>query len=830
MSASPRRSTRAATPKKARTEEEKPAVVEEKAVAAVEAAAAVAASSPAGKKKGAKKAAATEEKPAAVEVAAPVAEAADADDEQTPAVSAAVAADVPEDLLVISDAEEEDDIEVDDEDKTFLFPGAEALMREMEKEAEITGSIIQLGTMQHIASDDESDSSDDEGTLNRVGDIPLEWYKDEGHVGYDVEGRKLMKKERSALQQLLDATDDPNAYRTIYDALHDEKKVLSNAELEMIFNLQRNRTPNSAYDMYADYPEGMVKFDPLNHPLARPHGPSKKKFVPALHDMKVVAKMVKRLMQGKTISDPEKENPEDKPEHMYLLWDDAGHVQMDNKTKFKYYNRIEKPSAAPPGTYESYRPPAEYLPSEKAIAKFKRLRNIDKKEHFLPEQFDSLRHVPFYKRTIQDRYQRCLDLSLYPRRQRTRLIVDPSKLLPELPDPKDLRPFPERLSFLYKGHTACVRSISVNPTGEYLATACDDHLVRVYEVLTGRLMKRYDLGGPVQQVEFSPSASHNILAAAVEYNIVLIVPTFAAHEAINEHSIRFLRASVVNAENVAADGKTAAGLGSAKAGGITQTAIDTDETAYQPAGDLHDTEEKEKRADFVDGNPAERQAGIMVKIKMHAKVKKITFHAKGDYMCALCPKDHVKYRQTVMLQLSKRTVFCPFRKFAEVVTDCKFHPREPLFFLTTTNSVRCYNLMQHKLQKKYKAHGGLTTCLSLHPDGDNFLVGDTTHHTAWFDCDFSDKPYKRMKSHKGVVNSVEYHKNTDAYPLFASGASDGQVHVFHGMVYDDYNQNALIVPVKILRHTRPVYCVTWHPTLPWVFTSTEDGTVTCWTE
>eukprot|EP00657_Telonema_sp_P-1_P011046 TRINITY_DN5803_c0_g1_i1.p1 TRINITY_DN5803_c0_g1~~TRINITY_DN5803_c0_g1_i1.p1 ORF type:complete len:141 (+),score=51.11 TRINITY_DN5803_c0_g1_i1:71-493(+) len=138
--------------------------------------------------------------------------------------------------------------------------------------------------------------------------------------------------------------------------------------------------------------------------------------------------------------------------------------------------------------------------------------------------------------------------------------------------------------------------------------------------------------------------------------------------------------------------------------------------------------------------------------------------------------------------------------------------------------------IRDRLQKKYKAYGGITTCLTVHPDGDNFLVGDTTNHTIWYDCDFSDKPYKRMKSHHGVVNAVEYHRNTDAYPLFASGASDGQVHVFHGMVYDDYTKNALIVPVKILRHSRPVYDVAWHPSLPWVFTSTEDGTVCCWTE
>lgn len=707
-----------------------------------------------------------------------------------------------------------------DDDSVVLFPDAQELIDE-------ESGVIMLGTTQD--PNDESDSSEDEGVLNRVGDIPLEWYKDEDHIGYDVEGRKLMKGKKSALDQLLEATDDPNAMRTIYDALHDEKKVISNADLQLIFNLQRNRSANSAYDMYGDVGEGFVEFDPLNHPLARGNGPSKKKFVPALHEMKKLAKMVRRILKEKDEQKaPEEEKPD--PNAAFMLWDDSTNPEMDTHTKFKYNNRIEKPKAPPPGTYESYRPPPEYLPSEKTKERFARLRAIDKKEHFLPQAFSSLRHVPFYNHTIQDRYQRCLDLAFFPRKQRTRLVVDPSKLLPELPDPKDLRPYPERLSFLYKGHTGTVRSISVDPYGQYLATGCDDHIVRVYEVLTGRVIKRYDVGGVVQQVEFCPNKALNILAVATEYSIVFIVPTFCAHNAVNDHTVRFLRAPGLAARgDVDAEGP-AAGEASAQGGGITQTAIDKDEVAYDTTKDLHDEEEREKRADFQDASPKERIAGIVVKVTMHAKVKRFTFHAKGDYMCALCPKDHVKYRQTVMLQLSRRKVFCPFRKFAEIVTDCKFHPREPLFFLSTTNSVRCYNLLAHKLQKRYKAPGGITTCLSVHPEGDNFLVGDTTSHTQWYDCDFSEKPYKRMKSHKGVVNTVSYHRNTNAYPLFASGASDGQVHIFHGMVYDDYNRNALIVPVKILKHQRPVYATCWHPTLPWLFTSTEDGTVCCWTE
>ncbi|CAD2222826.1 BOP1NT (NUC169) domain/WD domain, G-beta repeat, putative [Angomonas deanei] len=580
--------------------------------------------------------------------------------------------------------------------------------------------------------------------------------------------------------------------------------------------------------MYSEVQQDTVQFDPLNHPLARGGAPSKARFTPSVHDMKVIAKMVRRLRK----EDEEKkkalhQQTEEKTEDP-LLWDDSSKVEMDTHTHFKYYNRIPKPKFPPPGTFESYRPPPEYLPSERTKQKQMALRAIDRKEHFLPHAFDALRHVPFYNHTVQDRYQRCLDLAFFPRAQRTRLVVDPNKLLPELPDPKDLRPYPERLSFQYKGHTATVRSVSVSPTGQYLATACDDHLVRVYEVHTGRLMKRYDLGAPVQQVEFCPTKSLNLLVAAVEYSLVLIVPTFAAHVTVNDHTVRYLRAPGVSAGK---DG-VAHLLGATTLGGhsITQTAMDTDEQAHESVADLHDVEEKEKRAEFVDANAKERSAGIVVKIAMHAKIKKFTFHNKGDYICCLCPKDHVKYRQTVMLQLSKRKVFCPFRKFSEIVTDCKFHPREPIFFLSTTNSVRVYNLMAHRLQKRFKAPGGITTAISIHPDGDNFIVGDTTSHTSWYDMDFSDKPYKRMRSHKGVVNNVSFHPNTAAYPLFATASSDGQVHVFHGMVYDDYNKNALLVPVKILKHRRPVYNLAWHPVLPWLFTSTDDGIVTLWTE
>lgn len=44
---------------------------------------------------------------------------------------------------------------------------------------------------------------------NTIGDVPLEWYKDEEHIGYDLSGKKIKKKEKqSKLDSFLASTDD----------------------------------------------------------------------------------------------------------------------------------------------------------------------------------------------------------------------------------------------------------------------------------------------------------------------------------------------------------------------------------------------------------------------------------------------------------------------------------------------------------------------------------------------------------------------------------------------------------------------------------------------
>ena len=46
---------------------------------------------------------------------------------------------------------------------------------------------------------------------NTVGNIPLEWYKDYDHLGYDIHGNKVMKpKQGDEIDEFLNKMEDPN--------------------------------------------------------------------------------------------------------------------------------------------------------------------------------------------------------------------------------------------------------------------------------------------------------------------------------------------------------------------------------------------------------------------------------------------------------------------------------------------------------------------------------------------------------------------------------------------------------------------------------------------
>lgn len=48
---------------------------------------------------------------------------------------------------------------------------------------------------------------------NRVGNIPMHWYDDLPHVGYDINGKKVLRPARGdELDKFLATVDDPEAW------------------------------------------------------------------------------------------------------------------------------------------------------------------------------------------------------------------------------------------------------------------------------------------------------------------------------------------------------------------------------------------------------------------------------------------------------------------------------------------------------------------------------------------------------------------------------------------------------------------------------------------
>ncbi len=221
----------------------------------------------------------------------------------------------------------------------------------------------------------------------------------------------------------------------------------------------------------------------------------------------------------------------------------------------------------------------------------------------------------------------------------------------------------------------------------------------------------------------------------------------------------------------------------------------------------------------------------LVSVRHSNQVKRLAWHARGDYVVTVSPGAPVG--SVIIHQVSKRASACPFRKDKGAAQAAAFHPTKPLLYVAGQHAVRVYDL---------QGGGGVTMKLDsgvkwisnmeIHPGGDHVVLGSYDHRTVWFDTALSARPFKTLRYHSKAVRRVTFHRSA---PLLASASDDGSLHVFHARVYaDDFGQNPLIVPVKILRgHAVTadglgVLDAVFHPTQPWLFSAGADGTIKLW--
>ncbi|XP_055530537.1 ribosome biogenesis protein BOP1 homolog [Wyeomyia smithii] len=633
------------------------------------------------------------------------------------------------------------------------------------------------------------DTSDEEDIRNTVGNIPMHWYDEYKHIGYDWDGNKLIKPPKSdAIDDFLKKMEDPDFWRTVKDPQTGQNVILSEEDIGIIKRIMAGRNPDVQYNDYEPWIEWfsseVEKMPIRNIP------DHKRSFLPSKSEKQKIGRLVHALKMGwiKTRAETERLAAQKKGPKFYMVWDtDHGKEEMR-----RIHDHVVAPKRPLPGHAESYNPPPEYLFNERELAEWNSHEEEPwkRKLHYIPQKYNSLREVPYYDKYIKERFVRCLDLYLCPRGKRTRVTVGPEYLIPKLPSPRDLQPFPTLQNLIYKGHTDMIRSISIEPKGEYLVSGSDDQTVKIWEISTARCIQTIQTGDVVRSVAWCPNSKISLIAVASGKRLLLINP---------------------------------------KVGDSLIVKKTDDLLVEAPKSEVVDNERIATAVQWVEVSEDDRKAGVRIVIDHFKEVKQVTWHGRGDYFATVMPE--AANRSVLIHQLSKRRSQLPFSKSKGLIQCVLFHPVKPCLFVATQRHVRVYDLVKQELLKKLFPSCKWISSMAIHPKGDNLLVATYEKKMMWFDLDLSTRPYQQLKLHYSAVRNVAFHLR---YPLFASASDDRSIIVSHGMVYSDLLQNPLIVPLRRLEHHDRVndfgaFDVVFHPTQPWLFSSGADHTIRLYT-
>ncbi|KZP24665.1 ribosome biogenesis protein ERB1 [Athelia psychrophila] len=666
------------------------------------------------------------------------------------------------------DEEEEESASSDADSDLHIFPESKTII------SGITGQPKRV--YPEIEPDYDSDSSTEDDP-NRVGNVPMHWYDDLPHVGYDMDGKQVLRPARGdELDKFLSTVEDTNAWTSAFDKNAQMDKPLSPEELDIIRRLQANEMPDASYDPYEPTIEwftGKGKEEVM--PLSGAPEP-KRRWVPSKWEKQKVMKIVRAIRQGRIIgAKPSSEKPK-----VYSIWSEA---------PSSHPPPLPAPKPRLPTHSESYNPPEEYLPTDAERAEWESNEPEDRERDYLPQKYSSLRLVPAYDRFIKDRFNRQLDLYLAPRIQRTKLRIDPNSLIPKLPSPNSLKPFPTYKSLTFAHDKGRVRCLSVSPDGAWALSGDEDGVVSLWEVNVGREVKRWTFEGKIGALEWCPRQDVSFFVVGTEEKIHFLIPPHLPPAIYTATQTLLAPATLPPAPPTPSP--------------IKWVTAPSSSSADLPILTLH----------------MPSSSGVP---------KQIAWHRRGDYLASVSSSEG--QGGVWIHQIARRHSQAPFQKIRGSVQLVLFHPLKPHFFVATQRYVRVYNLAEQKLLKTLMPGIKWISCMDVHPSGDHLIVGGYDRKLCWFDLELSDKPYKILRYHTRAIRSLQFHPT---YPLFASSSDDGAVQVFHSRVYNDLMTDPLIVPLKILRGHEVrdglgVLQVKWCPRQPWLATAGADGTVAIW--
>lgn len=364
--------------------------------------------------------------------------------------------------------------------------------------------------------------------------------------------------------------------------------------------------------------------------------------------------------------------------------------------------------------------------------------------------------------------------------------MNPDELLPDMPPTASLRPFPSFANIYYKGHEHRIRTIGVSGDGRFLASGDESGLCLVFDVMSSRIVKRFQFGECVTGLTWTVD------------NMLVIVE--------DEHCWVINTCLFSKEDDQLIEDKILESQGSYQ--------LETNHVCEW---------------EFYTEDSTERENGFRIKIKLHGKASSIVVHNKGDYIGTVCPKAS-NNNQVLVHSLGKGASQRPFTKSKNNIQKVLFHNTKPFLFIATQRHVWIFNLQKQVMQKKLISGAKWYSSMDIHKSGDHIICGTYDRRLIWYDLDMGDKPYKTLKYHKRAIRSVKFSPN---YPLFASSSDDGGINIFHSMIYSDLLTNALIVPLKVLKGHKivddlGVLDICFHPTQPWIFSAGSDHKLILW--
>ena len=650
------------------------------------------------------------------------------------------------------------------EKKTFNKKSAQVLNKKQKRQPE----------------SNSSDDSSDEEVLVRTGDVPENWYDGMEHVGYDINSNKVLKNpEEDEVEKFIKKANDKNWWREIYDSKNNSSVYLSDKDLEIINRIRQGKFANKKVGE-DDYFEDDLPYQ--IHPMSN-QIPSKKKFGFSRNEQKTINRLVYLYKNGLMPM----EKPKKVEQKIYDIW------EFEDEQDLSQYR---------PGF--GYQIPRRDLPDNEESYNTK-----DNKDGGI------LRRIPRYDNLIEEELERCCDLFLSARTIRKKLDLKENDVLPDLPKPEELRPFPTKECMVYKGHESSIRDICCDPNGNVLISADNGNLVFFWDILTGKIITKFDLKEKVRKININKFLK--LIVICTETHIFFILPKYLEKK-YKEEILTLVKEKIYPKiiENKVAKEDNKEGEKENNNNNIT---INDSFVWHIPKSDS----KKEKQ-------------GILFYMKWtQGVIKNLVWHNKGDYFGTLSKNSQGK-TQVYIHSLTKMTHQLPISHIKGNANCISFHPNKPYFIVATNSNIFVYNLQKQELSRKFISNLNTINRISIHKNGNDLIAGDKSGKVAWFQLELSSKPFKLMDYHQDKIKSVEFN---NSFPLFLSCSRNGKLVVYYGKVNEEELVDPLIVPLKVLKintndtesnnkGNKLFTCACFHPNQIWIFSGGEDGKIRMW--